>query len=99
MNNRVFKGDNTGAFDNDFLEIELENPNNYTISKAIFVCGKIKKVYENPVFPLKINLDEAETSKLKYSNNCYLVVYDAEGRQETCEGTLTFFGEKGVLDG
>lgn len=109
----MFKGDNTAAFDNDFITIELENPNNIdiTVSKAVFICGKstagagsgggiagtIVKTFNNPEFPLVVNLDETETAKLDYCNDCYLIIYDSEGRKHTCEGVLTFYAERGVI--
>lgn len=97
MINTVYKGDDTAAFGNTFITINLENPLGYTISKAIFVCGCIQKTFENPVFPLTINLTGAETAKLNYTNVCYLVVFDENGLQKTCNGTLTFPAQNGVL--
>lgn len=93
----IYKGDNSGAFGNNFITINLENPLEYPISKAIFVCGCIRKEYPNPIFPLVINFSSAETSHFKDSNICYLVVYDSEGRQKTCQGTLTFKAQNGVI--
>ena len=93
----LFKGDDSGAFGNNFITINLENPLEYPISKAIFVCGCITKEYINPVFPWVINFSSAETSHLKATNICYLVVYDSEGRQRTCKGTLTFKAQNGVI--
>lgn len=96
--NAIFKGDDSGAFGNNFITINLDNPLGYTISKAIFVCGCIQKPFENPVFPLRINLTSQETTKLRSSNVCYLVVYDSEGRQKTCQGSLTFNAQNGVIN-
>lgn len=91
-------GDNTGAFGNSFITIYLENPLEYVVSKAIFVCGCFKKTFENPQFPLRINFTSEETAKLKAgANTCYLVVYDEQGRQKTCKGTLTFKAQNGVI--
>ena len=45
MTNPVFMGDNTGAFGNSFITINLDNPLEYEVSKAIFVCGCIQKVF------------------------------------------------------
>ena len=92
----IFKGDDTGAFGNTFITVNLEEAG-YAISKAIFVCGCIKKEYTSPSFPLTINLSTEETKKLNMSNACYLVVYDSEGKQATCEGTLTFGAKNGVI--
>lgn len=97
MSNPIFKGDNTGAFGNAFITISLDNPQGLTISKAIFVCGCYQKTFDNPVFPLTINFSSEETERLRSTNICYLVVYDSEGRQKTCEGTLTFVAQNGVL--
>lgn len=97
MINTVYKTDDTGAFGNTFITVNLENPLGYTISKAIFVCGSIQKTFENPVFPLEINLDSQETAKLNYANVCYLVVFDENGLQKTCNGTFTFPAQNGVL--
>lgn len=96
--NAIFKGDDSGAFGNNFITINLENPLGYSISKAIFVCGCIQKPFKNPVFPLRINLTSQETAKLRSSNVCYLVVYDSEGRQKTCQGSLTFNAQNGVIN-
>lgn len=96
--NAIFKGDDSGAFGNNFITINLDNPLGYTISKAVFVCGCIQKPFKNPVFPLRINLTSQETAKLRSSNVCYLVVYDSEGRQKTCQGSLTFNAQNGVIN-
>lgn len=95
----IYKGDSTGAFGNNFITINLDNPNDYIVSRVIFVCGCIKKSFENPQFPLIINLTSEETVKLSGVNVCYLVAYDSEGRQKTCKGTLTFAAQNGVLPG
>lgn len=98
MTNPIFKGDDTGAFGNNFITINLENPLEYEVTKVIFACGCIQKTFENPVFPLVINLSSAETEKLRPQNVCYLVAYDSNGRQKTCKGTLTFNAQNGVLN-
>ena len=95
--NTIYKGDDTGAFGSSFITINLDNPNDYEVSKVIFVCGCIQKSFNNPVFPLTINLSSEETEKLRSSNVCYLVAYDSQGRQKTCKGTLTFNAQNGVL--
>lgn len=97
MTNSVYMGDNTAAFGNNFITINLENPLEYPISKAVFVCNCLTKTFDNPVFPLVINFDSKETAKLRSSNTCFLVVYDSEGRQKTCTGNLTFKAQNGVL--
>lgn len=93
----IYKGDDTTAFDSKFITIELDNPNNLTIKKAIFVSGKIRKEFDNPVFPLEIGLNSQETKLLNYQNDCYLAVFDEYGRKQTCEGCLYFDAQKEVV--
>lgn len=93
----IFKGDNTGAFGNSFITINLENPLGYEVTKAIFVCGCIQKTFENPVFPIVVNFTSEETTNLRNVNTCYLIAYDSEGRQKTCKGTLSFKAQNGVI--
>lgn len=97
MTNAIYMGDDTAAFGNNFITINLENPLGYPISKATFVCGCIKKTFENPTFPLVINFTSGETATLRTTNTCYLVVYDSQGRQKTCKGNLTFKAQNGVI--
>ncbi len=97
MTEPIYKSDDTGAFGNSFITINLDNPNEYIVQRVVFVCGCITKTFENPTFPIVINLTSEETKKLKPSNVCYLVAYDSEGRQKTCKGTLTFPATQGVL--
>lgn len=94
----IYKGDDTGAFGNNFLTIELEDEVGVEISKAQLVCGCYKsKIIENPQFPLTFNFDSEETKKLNFKNTCFLIVWDAEGRQTTCEGSVTFEAKNGVI--
>lgn len=93
----IFKGDNTAAFGNNFITINIDNKNHYEISRAVFVCGCIKKSFENPVFPLVVNFSSEESAKLNFKNVCYLVVYDSQGRQQTCIGSFTFGAQSGVI--
>lgn len=97
MTNSIYMGDNTAAFGNNFITINLENPQEYPISKAIFVCGCLKKTFNNPQFPLVINFTSEETAGFRNANTCYLVVFDEQGRQKTCKGSLTFKAQNGVL--
>lgn len=95
-----YKGDHTGAFGNQFITIELNNPNNYVISKAQFVvnggCPYIEPI-SNPVFPLKVNLNSEQTEKLRATNVGNLVVWDDQGRPKQCDGSLTFDFKNGVI--
>lgn len=87
----VRKGDDTNAFDFGFLTIELDNPEEYIITKAEIRIGVITKTIENPEFPLEISLSREETSMLsECGNQCYMAIYDDQNRKYTCEGTLSF---------
>lgn len=88
----INRGDNTRAFGGDFLRIYLNNPNNVYISKAVFhVNGDLEKVYENPVFPLRVNFTGEETMLLQQDNTCQLALWDDSGRRRTANGKFTFF--------
>ena len=93
----LYRGDDTNAFGNRFLEINLENAVGLTISKAEFKCGQILKTFENPVFPIEIALSGDETSKLNQNNACYLAIYDEFGRKRTCSGHLIFSTKREVV--
>lgn len=87
----ITKGDSTSAFGNSFLEINLENADDYIVSKVVFVCGAVRIEYDNPVFPLTVNLTSEQTSQLKCGNNtAYLIAYDENNQPQTCEGSITF---------
>lgn len=101
MTRPIFKGDDTGAFGNNFITIDLSNPLNYPISKVLFVinsgCGIKPKEYKNPVFPIIINFSSQESSKFQDVNTCRLIAYDQDGKQYTCPQTLTFKARNGVI--
>lgn len=86
----LYRGDDTNAFDRKFIRVNLENAEGLNISKAEFKCGSILKTFDNPTFPLEIELTSDETKKLNYSNACYLAIYDEQGRKVTCKGNFTF---------
>lgn len=86
----LYRGDDTDAFGSSFITINIQTEISVTITKAVFQCGKIKKVFNNPVFPLSIELSADETKSLPANNLCYLAVYDENGKKRTCEGSLQF---------
>ena len=92
----IVKGDNTAAFGGNFLTISLDNETGTEIivTKAVFACGPIRLEFNDPVFPLTINLTEEQTAQLDYENECYLAVWDGQGRKLTCKGTLAFGAEQ-----
>lgn len=88
----IYQGDNTGAFGETFLTINLSTSIEPApvISKAVLKIGGICKTFDNPRFPLTINFSSEETSKLSSVNTAFLAVWDSEGRKRTCEGSLSF---------
>lgn len=86
----LYRSDDTDAFGSSFITINIETEVNVTITKAVFQCGTIKKVFDDPVFPLSIELTSQETKSLPANNLCYLAVYDENGKKRTCEGSLQF---------
>lgn len=106
-NDAIFKGDNTGAFGNNFIEITVKNPLLYPISKIIFCVngGCIKKPFDGADYDnfqsaeivLTVNFSSAETSILRDANIGNLIVYDMQGRQSTCKQSLTFYAKNGVI--
>lgn len=87
----IHKGDDTNAFGFNFLTVNLENADDYTISKAEVRIGTIIKTIDNPVFPLRISLTKKETLTLSEAcNKIYMAIYDTDGKKWTCEGELTF---------
>ena len=99
--NPIYRGDDTNSFSQDFILIDAEFPDDTwaeRVSRADFKCGNLPvMVFENPVFPIKVNLSSAQTALLKDVNNCYLAVYDENGYKQTCEGQLTFQTRRKVV--
>lgn len=89
----IYQGDNTAAFNGNFLTIRLVLPEGQEmppISKAELKIGCVFRTFENPVFPMTVNLSEEETAKLQTENTGYLALWDAEGRKKTCNGKIVF---------
>lgn len=94
----IYKGDDTGAFGQNFIKIELQNNPGFVISKCIFQCGPIQKVFIRPQFPIYINFSHVESDKLYQLSECYLQVFDEKGLRQTCKGSLTFTAQPKVVD-
>ena len=92
------KGDNSKAFNNDFLQIDLEIDENEPMpSKVEFITGCIIKPFTNPQFPIYVNFDESESLKLNNINIGYLIAYDEFGQRLTCIGSIKFTIKNGVI--
>ena len=100
-NNPIYRYDDTNAFSRNFIEIHAEFPDDTwadRVSKAEFKVANLPVMtFEDPVFPITINLSSEQTALLKDTNNCYLAVYDENGLKVTCEGTLTFDSHRRVV--
>ena len=88
----IYQGDNTAAFGGNFLTISISSESGSvpTIKRAEIKIGCVCKTFENPSFPMTINLTEEETAKLSSVNTAYMAVWDVNGRKKTCQGSITF---------
>lgn len=94
---RIYMGD---AYPNFITieQVELPEGVTYTIEKAIFECGKIRKEYSNPTFPLDISLTSADTMLCEFKNVGYLGIIDSDGQHHTCDGYIAFEAVEGVIN-
>ena len=87
--NTIFQGDDTSAFGQNFLKINATIPEGWQISKVELRIGNLPLfVFENPVFPLFVNLDSDQTRMLEKTNEVYMAVYDVNGKKITCKGSI-----------
>ena len=93
----LYRGDDTDAFGSSFITINLATSITATITRAVFQCETIKKSFEDPTFPLSVELTALETRALQGTNTCYLAVWDENGKKRTCEGSLNFNTQSGVV--
>lgn len=88
----LIRGDDSQAFGQNLLRITLKDEsgllNNHSISKCeIRFNGCVTKTFENPEFPLIINLTSEESDKLSVGGNkAVMAVWDELGRKVTPEG-------------
>lgn len=95
---RYYKGDDFNSFNQEWVRINLDIPNNWIISKAEFKVGNLPTMrFINPVFPLGVSLTSEQSANLKDINTCYLAIFDEEGRKQTLEGSWTFSAEDEVV--
>ena len=98
MAEKYYKGDDFNAFGEDWVEIELDFPEDWLISKAEFKVGNLPTMrFPNPIFPLVVNLTSEQSANLKDVNTCYMAIYDEEGRKKTLDGSWTFLAENEVV--
>lgn len=97
MANKIFRGDSTAAFGMTFLRIEADYPTDWIVTRCDFKVGNLPVMtFDNPEFPIDINLTSSQTKLLKDVNSCYLSLYDENDFKLTCEGTFIFETRKQV---
>lgn len=101
----IYRSDNTAAFGNTFLTIEIDNSDLYKISKILFVVNDktiIKTFTDENFFQretviLSVNFDSDETMKLLPSNIGRVLLYDENNYQLTCPQSIEFNARNGVI--
>lgn len=103
----IYKGDDTGAFGNNFITIMVKNPHLYPISKIEVITNSSTCIspktftdennFQVETITLRVNYTSEETPKLNSSNIVNLVAYDMQGKQSTCPQSLTFYAKNGVI--
>lgn len=92
MIEKIYRGDDTNAFGQNFMKINPPNlPAGAIVTKAILQCGPIQKIYLNPQFPIYVNFSHEETKKFTNTNECFLQLFDENGLRQTCKGSITFY--------
>ena len=92
----IYQGDDTGAFGDVFLTINVSIGEGQVMpefSMAELKIGGVCKKFYNPEFPLHVNFSSKETSLFNVKNTAYLAVWDKKGRKRTCNGSITFKSE------
>ena len=92
----IFKNDDMGAFGGK-ISVNINNPDNYIITRAEFQCGTYYENVVNPIFPLEFKPTREDTKKFDKNNKCYLRVYDENGLRMTCKGYLTIPAQDEVV--
>lgn len=98
MTEKYYKGDDFNAFNEDWVLIDLDLPEDWVVSKAVFKVGNLPAmVFLNPIFPISVSLTSEQSINLKGTNTCYMAIYDENNRKKTLEGSWTFFAENEVV--
>lgn len=98
MTQPIFKNDDMGAFGGK-ITVNINNPDDYEITRAEFQCGCYYQNVENPVFPLEFKPTREDTSKFNNVNPCFLRLYDSNGLRQTCKGTMIINAQNEVING
>ena len=98
MTEKIFINDDIGAFGGK-ITVNINNPNDYVITRAEFQCGCYYQNIENPVFPLEFRPSREYTSRFGATNVCYLRVYDSNGLRKTCKGYMNISAQNEVING
>ena len=88
--NALYRGDDSGAFGQQLLKVEVNNPHELIISRLDIKIGDTIVIpVNNPTFPLFINLTAQQTAILKDSNKITFACYDQFGLKKTCKGYVS----------
>ena len=94
----IYKGDDTGAFGNQFITIDINNPKGLPVTKAeVYVNGYPFRTYPMPNFPIYVNFTTEETLRFNDTNVMNMRVWDSQNRSKQCNGSLTFKCKNGVV--
>lgn len=91
MANTYYRGDDFNAFGQEWVEINVELPEEWDVARMEFKVGNLPVMaFREPTFPMNISLDSYQTAGLKDVSECYMAIYDREGKKQTLCGSWTF---------
>lgn len=89
--NAIYKGEDTDAFGQQFLTINITVPDGWVISKAELTIGKLTPIIFNspePPYVLHVSLNRSQTKQLERSNKARLAIFDTSGKKKILDGTV-----------
>lgn len=98
----IIKYDSSAAFGNCLFKINRpEIPEGTTISRISAQIGPLTKSYDNPSFPIKVQLTKQESAQLDHENPVNILVFDGDGNPQTAIMKTRYVvvaGERKVYD-
>lgn len=98
----IIKYDSSAAFGNCLFKINRpEIPEGETISRISAQIGPLTKTYDNPSFPIDVQLTKQESAQLDHENPVNILVFDGEGNPQTAimkNRYIVVAGERKVYD-
>ena len=96
---KYYKGDDFDAFDEEWVIVEFDIPEEWVVSKAKVKIGNLPAILiPDPNRIEYLTLDSSQSASLKDVNACYAAIYDERGRKKTLEGSWTFVAEDEVVE-